>query len=650
MVRSVALISEHASPLSLLGGVDSGGQNVYVAQLARHLGRLGVAVDVFTRRDSQALPNIVSLDDGVRVIHVPAGPAEYVRKEELLPHMAEFTDFMLWFMNSPQSDRRVYDLLHANFWMSGLVAADLKRATGIPFAITFHALGRVRRQYQRSADGFPDERFAIEDRLVAEADAIVAECPQDEQDLRQLYHADPARIKVIPCGFDPGEFWRVDRGQARAELGIEPNERLILQVGRMVPRKGVDTVVRGLARLVYGQGIPARLLIVGGESDDPDPALTPEIGRLLQVAEEEQIRDRVMFAGRKDRDRLKYYYSAADVFVTMPWYEPFGITPLEAMACGTPVIGANVGGVKYSIANGETGYLVPANDADALAERLAYLFRNPSLLHVLGQQALVRAREQFTWERIARLMTDLYSEVAVRAPGPARGATGAAWQSRPEKLAADQSGEVIPGLAVIERSFLEAQAVLNQSRRELPASIAAAAEALHACLAQGGKVLVCGNGGSAADAQHFAAELVGRFKLAGRPALPVLALNTDSSILTAWSNDVGFDLVFARQIEAFGHANDVLVGISTSGRSRNIVQAFAVAHALGMRTLAVTGGDGGDMAELADLQLLVPSNDTPRIQEIHILLLHMLCELVENRYTVPATGPAWLMQPVAMTE
>src|SRR5690242_3189447 len=407
-MRRIAMISEHASPLAMLGGVDAGGQNVYVGQLARHLAGLGYQVDVFTRRDSPQLPETAEWIGGVRIMHVPAGPPEIVPKEELLPHMAEFTRNMLRMVRRRPGG---YALAHANFWMSGLVAAELKQAIDLPFVITFHALGRVRRQFQRDADRFPDERFAIEDRIVAEADHIIAECPQDEEDLIRLYNADPARITVVPGGFDPTEMWPISKALARVSLGLPPDEPIILQLGRLVPRKGVDTVIRAQARLVREHDVRARLLIVGGDSNDPDPRLTPEIGRLQRLAREERVEDSVVFVGRRGREVLKYYYSAADVFVTTPWYEPFGITPLEAMACGTPVIAANVGGLKFSVRDGETGYLVPPGDPEALAERFRLLYSSPALLRVFGQQAIQRVNELFTWAHVAEGLSKLYGEV-----------------------------------------------------------------------------------------------------------------------------------------------------------------------------------------------------------------------------------------------
>jgi D-inositol-3-phosphate glycosyltransferase len=414
MSKRIAIISEHASPLALLGGVDSGGQNVYVGHVARHLAALGYEVDIFTRRDNARLPEVTDWIQGVRVIHVPAGPPEQVRKEELLPYMDPFTTYML---RCCRREQRGYELIHANFWMSALVAARIKRQLGIPFVVTFHALGRVRRKYQQEADGFPDERFEIEEMVVAEADRIIAECPQDEEDLIQLYSADRSRIEIVPCGFDPAEFWPMSKALARVALGLDPDERIILQLGRMVPRKGVDNVIRGLARLVHEHGIAARLLIVGGDSETPDPTSEPEIARLQQIAVDEGVEDCVQLVGRRGREALKYYYSSADVFVTTPWYEPFGITPLEAMASGTPVIGANVGGIKFSVRDGETGYLVPPDDPAALAERLAHLLRQPKLLDLFRRQAIRRANDLFTWQRTTGAIAALYEDV-IRAGHP----------------------------------------------------------------------------------------------------------------------------------------------------------------------------------------------------------------------------------------
>ena len=416
MSKRVAIISDHASPLAAAGGVDSGGQNVYIAQVSRQLARMGYKVDVFTRRDSHDLPEVLEWAPRIRVVHVPAGPEAYVRKEDLLPLMGDFAGYVRDFARRNGG----YAISHANFFMSGLACIELKRALGVPYVVTFHALGRVRRLHQGEADQFPPERLDIEDEVIAEADAVIAECPQDLADLTTLYRADPSRVRVIPCGFDKSEFWPITRTLARRTLGYRPDERILLNIGRLVPRKGVDNAIRGVARLARMHGIEAKLLVVGGNSDLPDQALTPEIGRLRQLAAAEGIEDRVIFTGRRSREFLKLYYSAADIFITTPWYEPFGITPLEAMACGTPVVGADVGGIRYSVADGETGALVPPNDPDALAARLADLYSDPARLKALGRNAIRRVHGQFTWQKVARSIAGCYEQV-VRQPYPLTG-------------------------------------------------------------------------------------------------------------------------------------------------------------------------------------------------------------------------------------
>jgi len=400
----IALISEHASPLATLGSIDAGGQNIYVRHVALGLARAGHAVDVFTRRDDPSSPPVVALAPGVRVVHVPAGPPRFVPKERLLGHMGAFARAMRRILGVGS-----YDVVHANFFMSGLVGLKLKERLGAPLVTTFHALGLVRREHQGSADAFPAARIDIERRLVRESEALIAECPQDRADLIRLYGAGDARIRTVPCGVDLAEFSPGSKAEARRALGLAADEFVILQLGRLVPRKGIDNVIRALARL--DPRLHARLLVVGGESAEPDERTTPEIARLRTLAAEHGVADRVSFAGRRQREALRDCYSAADVFVTTPWYEPFGITPLEAMACGTPVIGSAVGGIQYSVIDGVTGYLVPPRDPAALAARLAHLHANPALGAALGRAGIHRVRTLFSWDRVAADLAAVYRAV-----------------------------------------------------------------------------------------------------------------------------------------------------------------------------------------------------------------------------------------------
>ena len=405
-MRRIAIISEHASPLAQPGGIDCGGQNVYVACLARQLARAGHQVDIFTRRDAIGQRQLVQWGDNVRVIHVPAGPPHHVPKEQMLPCIDAFARFVTRF--SRRQPAR-YDIVHANFFMSGMIASHLKRTLGIPFVITFHALGHVRRLAQGAADTFPPARLRIETALMREADRIIAECPQDRHDMVRLYGASPARIAVAPCGFDPGELWPVPVALARRQLALAPAKFILLQLGRMVPRKGIDTVIEALAILRGRHAVDAQLLVVGGEAQQRIDTVAPELARLRALADTLGVADHVLFTGRRERSELRYYCGAADVFVTTPWYEPFGITPVEAMACARPVIGADVGGIKSTVVDGETGFLVPPRDPQSVAQRLAALHADPALAVGMGEQGLRRAYRFYTWRMVAEQAIAIYA-------------------------------------------------------------------------------------------------------------------------------------------------------------------------------------------------------------------------------------------------
>ena len=408
MRKRIAMISEHASPLAALGGVDSGGQNVYVAYLARQLAHRGHAVDVFTRRESADTPTIVDWGPRVRIVHVDAGPPRRVPKEQLLPFMSPFAEWMLDFVDRGS---RTYDIVHAHFWTSALAAQRLKIEIGLPFVVTFHALGRVRRLYQGADDGFPAERGALEAQIVESADAVIAECPQDAFDLRVLYGADERRLRQIPCGVDIRRFHPVAPARARGKLGLPIEGPVLLQLGRLVPRKGIDDVIRSLPILRRAYDIDAQLVIVGGDTDEPDEAATPYLRTLRAVADGSGVADRVIFTGGKSPSVLRYYYSAADVFVTTPWYEPFGITPLEAMACGTPVIGSAVGGIKHTVVHGETGLLVPPHNPRVIAASAAALLTDSALRARMSRRAMARVRSWFRWRHVARAVDVLYDDV-----------------------------------------------------------------------------------------------------------------------------------------------------------------------------------------------------------------------------------------------
>ena len=409
----IAFISEHASPAALIGGEDAGGQNVYVNEVARELGRLGFQIDIFTRRDTLRTPEVVSWSSGVRLVNLTAGPARFVPKDDLPPFMPAFRDALIRFA---QRDRADYDLIHGNFWMSGWVATELKRQFGIPAVQLFHALGTTKRRHQREADTSPSDRIDVEHGIVHSVDRVIATCPAERADLMREYHADPRRIEVIPLGVDPRLFRPKDRREARHHLGLglQEDDFVLVYVGRVLPRKDIRNVIVALAHLGrHGDErfTRVKLLVVGGEGRVPDPDVTPELGELQRLAEELGVADRVIFTGERRQDELRDYYSAGDVMVTTPWYEPFGLTPLEAMACARPVIGANVGGLAFTIRHGETGLLVPPRSPEALAAAVHALIDDPDRRAAMGSAGRDRVERDFTWKTVAERTASLYESV-----------------------------------------------------------------------------------------------------------------------------------------------------------------------------------------------------------------------------------------------
>ncbi|MFC8427584.1 glycosyltransferase [Streptomyces sp. NPDC057253] len=393
----VAMVSEHASPLAGLGGPDAGGQNVYVAQLARLLARRGHEVTVYTRRDSPRTPERVTTPDGVRVVHVPAGPAAPIPKDELPPYMPEFG---AWLAREWQEWRP--DVVHAHFWMSGTAALAGARDLGVPVVQTYHALGTVKRRYQGAADTSPSNRVSIETAVGRACDAILATCRDEVAEL--LAMGLPRRnITVVPCGVDPEQFAPAPRG-GRTRSG----PRRLLTVGRLVPRKGFDRAIRVLSHVP-----DAELVIAGG----PEPDLLfaePEAERLLSIAQEHRVADRVTFLGGVGRDRMPHLMADADLVLSLPRYEPFGIVPVEAMACGTPVVATAVGGQLDTVADGRTGVLVPPGDGDE--RRIGALIRDllddPERLARYGSQGRRRVLDRYTWDRVADGVTGVYGAVS----------------------------------------------------------------------------------------------------------------------------------------------------------------------------------------------------------------------------------------------
>jgi D-inositol-3-phosphate glycosyltransferase len=391
----IAMVSEHASPLAVLGGVDAGGQNVHVASLAAALGRMGDEVVVHTRRDDPATPRRVALAPRVWVDHVDAGPPTGLPKDELLPHMGAFADELreAWAADPP-------DVVHSHFWMSGLAAVEAAADLGIPVVHTYHALGTVKRRHQGEKDTSPPQRVRLERRIAARVDRIVATCSDEVFELLRM-DADRRRITVVPCGVDLERF--APDGPAEPRDGAPQR---IVAACRLVERKGIGDVVRALA------DVPGAELHVAGGPDASALGADAEARRLRALAEELGVGERLLLRGRVGRDAMPALLRSADVVVCAPWYEPFGIVPLEAMACGVPVVATAVGGQIDSVVHGLTGLHVPPRDPEALAAALRELLADPARRGEYGRAGRRRAQRRFGWDRIAASTRAVYADVA----------------------------------------------------------------------------------------------------------------------------------------------------------------------------------------------------------------------------------------------
>jgi glycosyltransferase involved in cell wall biosynthesis len=389
----IDLVSEHASPLAAIGGVDAGGQNVHVAALAAGLAHRGHVVTVHTRRDDDALPERVVTADGYDVAHVPAGPPRELPKDQLLPHMAQFARVLReqWIAAPP-------DVVHAHFWMSGL--ACVEAAADLPTVVlqTFHALGSVKRRHQGAADPSPASRIDLERGLCGDVDHVVATCSDEVFELRRL-GLPHDRATIVPCGVDTSAF------TPHGPVAPRNDRPRLLILGRLVERKGQDDAVRAL------RAVPdAELVIVGGPPPDGIDA-DPEVRRLRAIAAEEGVADRLVFAGAVPRADVPAWVRSADVVLAVPWYEPFGITPLEAMACGRPVVATAVGGLVDTVVGGVTGDLVPPRDPARLGEVLAALLADDERRAAYGAAGVHRARARYGWSRVVADTEAVYRQV-----------------------------------------------------------------------------------------------------------------------------------------------------------------------------------------------------------------------------------------------
>ncbi len=401
----IALISVHGDPAIEIGKEEAGGQNVYVRQVGEALARAGWTVDMFTRRVSLDQPAIVQHVPGCRTIRLTAGPMQFVPRDELFGHLETFIqalqDFQL------QAGIR-YPLVHTNYWLSSWVGLQLRRRQGALQVHTYHSLGAVKYQAVTDVPSIAKTRLAVEQTCLETVERVVATSPQEREHMRTLV-SQRGNIQVIPCGTQVGHFGSVSRAQARQQLGLQPQDQVVLYVGRFDPRKGIETLVRAVAQSQHRDSGRLRLVIGGGYR--AGQADGQEYDRIKAMVEELGLAALTQFPGRLGREVLPAYYAAADVCVVPSHYEPFGLVAIEAMACGTPVVASDVGGLQYTVVPGETGLLAAPKAVSEFAEAIDTLLAQPEQAQQMGVQGRARVLAKFSWEGVAAQLGELYQSL-----------------------------------------------------------------------------------------------------------------------------------------------------------------------------------------------------------------------------------------------
>jgi D-inositol-3-phosphate glycosyltransferase len=405
----IALISYHTSPLAPLGSSAAGGMNLYVRKLAEGLGRMGIAVDVFTRRDAPGIPLVREVAPNVHLYSLPIGPPRVMTKVELAAYALPFGETLAALV----AERGLsYDVIHSHYWLSGLAALRLHEG-GQPLVHMFHTLSRVKRAYQPDAGiGDAPWREDAEIRLLHMANVLVLATSAELEDVRRLYGFSPAHVAIIPPGVDQNRFVPSDAAAAQRRLHLE-GKRVVLFVGRMDRAKGIDMLLSAAARLRRHPDLSSdlRIVIVGGDDNRRDSVARREVTRLKSIAHNLHLSDIVEFRGVIPQEQLPLYYAAADVCAIPSLYESFGMVALEAMACGRPVVGFKARGLEQTVQNGRSGLLVAAGDVPAFAAALEQVLLDRCLARRFGIAGREAVR-QFTWDAVVERSYQLYQEVA----------------------------------------------------------------------------------------------------------------------------------------------------------------------------------------------------------------------------------------------
>lgn len=415
----LAILSMHTDPLAPLGGDFTGGMNVYAREVAKALASLGVGADVFTRLESASSAREVPIAAGARLIRVEAGPVEKLDKDAQVEHADAFARGVAAFA---EKDGAHYDGVSAHYWLSGLAGEKLSKTWGAPLALRFHTLAALKNEVlPRDTRRESDIRLDTEPRLVSAADALLASSPAEARAISEI--SGGSEVHVVPCGVDLETFRPHPKNEARARLGLKPDPAYILSVGRIERVKGLDRLIEAFALMRKERPeLDARLLHLGGETREgaartgesyradhfASPAQGAEVARLEDLAGRLGVAENLIFAGAKPQEDLPLYYSAADLFALPSRYESFGMTAIEAAACGLPTLAFDVGGLSQSVSEGVSGHLIKDGDTNTYARKMIQTLENP---RERPCRAATRWAESFAWRRIAEAELDIWARL-----------------------------------------------------------------------------------------------------------------------------------------------------------------------------------------------------------------------------------------------
>lgn len=408
MIRRLAILSVHTSPLAPMGGKKTGGMNVYIRELAQELGSRGISVDIFTRRTAADEPKIDHrIGENVRVIYLEAGDVRNLTPDAIYPYLSEFTARLMAFTTCHSLK---YDMIYSHYWLSGWVGQKLKESWGTPFVHMFHTLGQMKQRILSHQSIMPNQRIRTEMEIIAWADRIIAATPAEHSQLMWLYRANRRKIEIVPPGVNIERFYPVSEKGAKQQLGFDDEHKILLFVGRIEPLKAVDSIINALN--VVKKENPSlinqiRFAIIGG---DPNDKYDKEMMRLQALTQEFGLENIVLFLGAKDQASLPLYYAAATVVMMPSDYESFGMVALEAMAMGTPVIASNVGGLGYLVKDAETGFLVPVREPNSIASCITKIVTDEDCSTMMGHNASALAQE-YAWSRIADRILTIFDDI-----------------------------------------------------------------------------------------------------------------------------------------------------------------------------------------------------------------------------------------------